>query len=65
MNDKKPPILVDLPEDDIPDTELEAIAEGMLKGVLERKAQAQRKLDNDLATAMAKAKAYFSQPTVR
>ncbi len=40
MNDKKPPILVDLPEDDIPDTELEAIAEGMLKGVLERKAQA-------------------------
>lgn len=65
MNDKKPPILVDLPEDDIPDTELEAIAEGMLKGVLERKAQAQRKLDNDLATAMAKAKAHFSQPTVR
>ncbi len=57
MTDK--PLLPPQLDDDISDAELEAITEGMLKDVLARKALAQRKLDNDLAKAMADANAYF------
>lgn len=57
--DTQPLVLTDLPTDDISDAELEAIAEGMLKDVLARKASAQRKLDDALVAAMNKAEEYF------
>lgn len=59
MTNSKTPGTQELPVDDISDAELEAIAEGMLRDVLARKASAQETLDTQLAKAMADAKAYF------
>ena len=56
---KQPAYPIDGSEDDISDAELEAIAEGMLKDVLVRKAAAQRKLDEALVLAMNEAGEYF------
>ncbi|UJS23523.1 hypothetical protein [Thiothrix winogradskyi] len=57
MTEPKQP--VDLPEDDISDEQLEAITQRMIKAVMERKAIAQRKLNDDLTAAMLQAEAYF------
>jgi hypothetical protein len=59
MTDNQTPTGQKLPVDDISDEELEAIAEGMLRDVLARKAAAQKTLETQLAKAMADAKAHF------
>lgn len=58
MIDKKPPVFV--PDDDITDAELEAIAEGMLKDVLAREDEASKKLDIERIRAIEDAGKYFA-----
>lgn len=61
MSDTKLPDMPDLPEDDISDEELEAIAEGMLKDVLAKEEQALKKLNSERVRAIKEAGKYFAE----